>query len=129
MATALKAEEVQSFHKILLALRARLRGDLDQMTDEALYKSGGDASGGNLSNMPLHMADLGTENFDQDFTLGLIENEQETLNQIEDALGRIESGTFGVCDDCRQPISRSRLQALPYTPHCIECARKLENQG
>ena len=126
MATALKTDEVESFRKILLTLRSRLQGDLDQMTDEALNRAG--EGSGNLSNMPLHMADLGTENFDQEFTLGLIENEQDTLEQVRAALGRIDASTFGTCDECGEPISKSRLQALPYTPVCIECARKREGQ-
>lgn len=127
MATALKNEEIESFRRILLGLRARLRGDLDQMTDEVLHKSGGEAAG-NLSSMPMHMADIGTETFDQDFTLGLIENEQDTLGQIHDALQRIDQGTFGKCEECGGPISRNRLHALPYTPSCIECARKRESE-
>lgn len=128
MATALKPEEVESFRNILLALRSRLRGDLDQLTDEALFQSGREASG-NLSNLPLHMADLGTESFDQEFTLDLIENEQDTLIQINAALDRIETGRFGICEECGQPIAKPRLQALPYAASCIECARKRENQG
>ena len=86
MANAMKPEELESFRRALLVLRARLRGDLDQMTDEALRRSQSETSG-NLSNVPLHMADVGTENYDQEFTLGLIENEQETLEQIQDAPG------------------------------------------
>lgn len=109
-------------------LRARLRGDLDQMTDEALKRNQPDSSG-NLSNMPLHLADVGTENYDQEFTLSLIENEQLTLDQIQGALGRIEEGTFGRCQECGGPITKPRLQALPYTPYCIECARKMESRG
>ena len=128
MASAMKTEELESFRRSLLGLRARLRGDLDQMTDEALRGNGRDASG-NLSNLPLHMADVGTENYDQEFTLGLIENEQVTLDQIQEALVRIERGTFGKCVDCGNPIARPRLQALPYTPHCIDCARRLEEGG
>ena len=106
-------------------LRARLRGDLDQLTDEALHRNGAESSG-NLSNMPLHMADVGTENYDQEFDLGLIENQQVTLDQIHDALARVDDGTFGLCVECSEPIAKPRLQAIPYTPHCIECARKLE---
>ena len=60
-------------------MRARLRGDLDQMTDEALRRDNNGGTG-NLSNVPLHMADLGTDNYDQEFTLGLIENENRRLN-------------------------------------------------
>ncbi|GAC1450329.1 MAG: TraR/DksA C4-type zinc finger protein [Isosphaeraceae bacterium] len=125
MAQAMKKEELESFRDVLLDLRSRLKGDLDQMTDEALRRSQPESSG-NLSNVPLHMADVGTENYDQEFTLGLIENEQSTLEQVVLALGRIDAGSYGHCEECAEPIARPRLQALPYTPHCIECARKLE---
>src|SRR5262245_59239616 len=80
MGSALKNDELKGFRESLLNLRARLRGDLDQMTDEAL-KRNQPAASSNLSNMPLHMADLGTENFDQEFTLGLIENEQAIVEE------------------------------------------------
>jgi DnaK suppressor protein len=127
MASAMKREELELFRQTLLNLRARLRGDLDQMTDEALKRNQPDSSG-NLSNMPLHMADVGTENYDQEFTLGLIENEQATLEQVNDALARINQGTYGRCEECATPIAKPRLQALPYTRHCIECARELESR-
>jgi len=126
MATAMKPGEMESFREMLLGLRSRLKGDLDQMTDEALRKPD---SSGNLSNVPLHMADVGTENYDQEFTLSLIENEQGTLDQIADALSRINAGTFGACEECGEPIAKPRLQAIPYARHCIECARELEKRG
>jgi DnaK suppressor protein len=125
MAQALKNDELESYRNVLLGLRSRLRGDLDQMTDEALRRSQNETSG-NLSNVPLHMADVGTENYDQEFTLGLIENEQATLEQVQSALNRIDAGSYGRCTECQEPIAKPRLQALPYTKHCIQCARKLE---
>lgn len=125
MASASRIEDLDPYRKALLGLRARLRGDLDQLTDEALKRNQPESSG-NLSNMPLHMADVGTENYDQEFTLSLIENEQTTLEEVNEALARIESGDYGRCLECGGPIARPRLQALPYTRHCIECARKLE---
>jgi len=128
MAGALKNDELESYRQVLEGLRTRLRGDLDQMTDEALRRHQPDSSG-NLSNVPLHMADVGTENYDQEFTLELIENEQGTLGEVLDALARIEAGTFGRCQECGEPIAKSRLQALPYTRHCIGCARALEGRG
>ena len=128
MASVLKTEEIATFRQVLLGLRSRLRGDLDQMTDEALRRSQPESSG-NLSNVPLHMADVGTENYDQEFTLGLIENEQGTLEQVHEALDRIHAGTFGRCQECGDPIAKPRLQALPYTRHCIQCARELEGRG
>ena len=128
MASALKTEEMASFRRTLLDLRARLRGDLEQMTDEALRRDQPESSG-NLSNVPLHMADVGTENYDQEFTLSLIENEQETLGEIYEALSRIDAGTYGTCEDCGQPIAKPRLQAIPYARHCIDCAREREKRG
>jgi len=125
MPSTLKSEELTSFRQVLLSLRARLRGDLDQMTDEALRRDNAGGTG-NLSNVPLHMADLGTDNYDQEFTLGLIENEQGTLELVIEALIRVEKGTFGQCVECGELISKPRLQAIPYARHCIGCARKLE---
>jgi len=125
MANGFKTEELGSFRQTLQNLRARLRGDLNQMTDEALHWDNAGGTG-NLSNVPLHMADLGTDNYDQEFTLGLIENEQETLELINEALSRMEKGTYGLCAECSEPITKPRLQAIPYAKHCIRCARKLE---
>ena len=125
MASVMKRDELDWSRAVLQGLRARLRGDLDQMTDEALRRAQPESSG-NLSNVPLHMADVGTENYDQEFTLGLIENEQSTLEQVQEALSRIELGTYGRCQECSEAIAKPRLQALPYTRHCIQCARKLE---
>src|SRR6516165_8303789 len=112
MASILKNDEIESFRRILDNLRSRLRGDLDQMTDEALRRNLINGSG-SLSSVPLHMADLGTENYDQEFTLGLIENEQGTLDLINEALVRMERGTFGQWAEWGEPIPKSRPQAFP----------------
>lgn len=128
MPNAAKTDELESYRSSLLTLRARLKGDLDQMTDEALNRGNGDGSG-NLSNVPMHLADVGTENYDQEFTLGLIENEQETLEQVVEALARVDAGTYGTCQECGNPVAKPRLQALPHTRYCIECARKVETRG
>jgi RNA polymerase-binding transcription factor DksA len=125
MSGAFKTEELGEFRETLHGLRARLRGDLSQMTDEALRRDNNGGTG-NLSNVPLHMADLGTDNYDQEFTLGLIENEQSTLELVNEALRRMDKGTYGLCGECSEPISKPRLQAIPYATHCIRCARKLE---
>ncbi|HXG10375.1 MAG TPA: TraR/DksA C4-type zinc finger protein [Gemmataceae bacterium] len=117
--------ERESYRQQLLALRGRIRGDVSQLADEALHRAGGEASG-NLSNMPIHMADLGTDNFEQEFTLGLLQNEEQMLAEIEAALQRIDQGTFGKCEECQRPIPKARLQALVYTRYCVECARKLQ---
>jgi len=128
MANLMNREELEGFRQTLQTLRSRLRGDLDQMTDEALRRNLVNGSG-NLSNVPLHMADVGTENYDQEFTLELIENEQGTLEMVNEALARLDKGKFGLCVECSEAIPKPRLQAIPYTRHCIRCARVVENGG
>jgi RNA polymerase-binding transcription factor DksA len=76
--------------------------------------------------MPIHMADLGTDNFEQEFTLSLLQNEEHALEEIDAAIGRIDRGAFGRCEECDKEIPRDRLKALPYARHCLACARKLE---
>jgi RNA polymerase-binding protein DksA len=120
--------EHESFRQQLLDLRSRLRGDVSHLTSEALRKTGGEASG-SLSNTPIHMADLGTDNFEQEFTLGLIQNEEQALDEIAAALDRLQQGTFGRCEECQKEIPKARLQALPYARHCVECARKLQQSA
>jgi RNA polymerase-binding transcription factor DksA len=120
--------ELESYRQQLQALRSRLRGDVSHLTSEALRETGGERSG-SLSNTPIHMADLGTDNFEQEFTLGLIQNEEQALDEIAAALDRLAQGTFGRCEECHKDIPRARLQALPYTRHCVECARKLQQSA
>jgi RNA polymerase-binding transcription factor DksA len=120
--------ELDSYRDTLLALRTRMTGDVSHLADEALRARGGEASG-SLSNAPLHMADLGTDNFEQEFTLGLLENQEQALEEIASALDRIQQGTFGRCEECGTAIPKARLQALPYTRHCVACARKLQQSS
>ena len=118
----MKKTDIDQYKQQLLELRARCNGDVSQLTDEAMKSK--EAS--NLSSMPIHMADIGSENFDQEFTLSLLENEEKVLTEIDHALGRIRSGNFGVCEECGDEIVKERLKAIPYVRHCVECARKLE---
>ena len=120
----MKTTETTLYKERLLLLRARLRGDVSQMAEAALKKSRLD--GGEASSMPIHMADLGSDNFEQEFTLGLMENEEVALEKIESALERIEDGTFGDCEECGVKIPKTRLNAIPYAPTCVKCAEQLE---
>lgn len=121
----MKKAEMKVYKQSLLMLRARLRGDVSAMQNAALKKTRTEASG-DLSSMPIHMADLGSDNFEQEFTLTLMETEEGTLDAIESALEKIEDGVFGICEECEGPISKARLQAIPYANLCIRCAQKLE---
>lgn len=122
-----KKSDMQTFKETLLTMRARLRGDLSAMADSALKRTRSESSG-DLSSMPIHMADIGSDNFEQEFTLSLMENDGGTLEQIEDALERIEAGTYGACVECGGRILKTRLNAIPYTPHCIKCASELQQR-
>lgn len=121
----MKKAEMQVYKDQLLALRMRLRGDVSQMAESALKKNRTEANG-DLSSMPIHMADIGTDNFEQEFTLNLMQNEEGTLGQIEGALERIEDGTYGLCEECGTRIPKARLNAIPYASLCVKCASQLE---
>jgi RNA polymerase-binding transcription factor DksA len=117
--------DLEAYRQTLLHLQARLTGDVSHLANEALRSRGGD-EGGNLSNAPLHPADLGTDNFEQEFTLSLLQSQEQALEEIAEALARIRTGTFGRCEECASAIPKGRLQAVPYTRHCVGCARKLQ---
>jgi DnaK suppressor protein len=117
--------EINSYRRRLLALKKRIGADLSELEEEALRPVGGE-SAGNMSDVPVHPADLGTENSEEEAALELLENEEHLLMEVNDALARIEQGTFGVCENCHKPISKERLDALPYARYCIRCARKLQ---
>jgi DnaK suppressor protein len=120
--------DLKTFQATLVALRARLRGDVSHLANEALRSNGAESSG-NLSSAPLHLADLGSDSFEQEFTLSLLQNQEQVLLEISDALERIRQGSFGRCEECHNPIHKARLQALPYTRHCVACARKLQQSS
>ncbi len=125
MIRRMKAAEVKPFKLALLELRARLRGDVSALADEALRSSRSE-SGGGTSAMPIHMADIGSDAFEQEFTLSLMASEEDTLEAVERALERIRLRTYGLCEDCGGVITKKRLQAIPFADLCIKCAEANE---
>lgn len=121
----MKKADGKVYKERLLGLRARVRGDVNQMADSALKQSRTEANG-DLSSMPIHMADMGTDNFEQEFTLSLMESDAGTLDKIETALERIEDGTYGSCEECGARIPKTRLNAIPYATMCVQCASEFE---
>jgi len=121
----MRSRELELFRRVLLAKRRLLAGDVTALEKAALQDSRQDASG-DLSKMPLDMADIGTDNYEQEFNLGLIETEQATLNEIDEALERIEKKQFGKCVSCGGLIPRARLKVKPHAKYCIECKRREE---
>ena len=122
---ALKKAEIEKFRQMLLAKRRALLGDMSGIEAETLG-SGRQSGSGELSNMPTHLADLGTDNYEHEFSLGLLESERALLTEINEALERINAGSYGVCLGTGEPIGKTRLQARPWAKYCIEYARKVE---
>jgi RNA polymerase-binding protein DksA len=127
-ATKLTKEELDYYRTLLLRKRQELCGDVGHMEHEALGNNRMDATG-DLSMMPIHMADIGTDNYEREFTLGLVENERETLREIDEALERIKQGTYGICLGTHKPIPKARLNAKPWARYCVTYKRLLEENG
>src|SRR5258707_2587814 len=102
--------DLENYRKTLQALRLRLTGDVSHLAGEALGPKGG--LNGNPAAAALHPADTGSDNFEQEFTLSLMQNQEQVLEEIADALSRVERGTFGKCEECGTAIPKARLQTL-----------------
>jgi len=117
--------DAKHFKEILLEKRRNILRNVTEFEDEALRKSRLDATG-DLSSMPIHMADLGTDNYEQEFALGLMDSERKLLREIDNALVRLEKKTYGICEGTGKPISKARLEAQPWARYCVKYARMLE---
>jgi RNA polymerase-binding protein DksA len=115
----------EKFKKMLLREREKITGEIMRLSEDTLSSSQRDSSG-DLSGYSMHIADVGTDTFQRDFELGLVTREQEILYKIDEALQMVEDGTYGTCQSCRQPISESRLKAVPFAKLCISCQEKEE---
>ena len=118
----LTKKAITVFRDMLLEKRQTLKSDLFGMEAQAI----GGGGGGNLSNMPTHMADIGSDNFEHEFTLGLVESEQAMLQEINQALLRVQEGSYGVCLGTGEAIPKARLRAKPWAKYTVDFARKLE---
>ncbi len=122
---SLTSADTEHFKQMLLEKRREILRNVNEFEDEALKKSRLDATG-DLSSMPIHMADIGTDNYEQEFALGLMDSERKLLREIDEALGRIEQRTYSICEGTGKPIPKARLEAQPWARYCVEYARILE---
>jgi RNA polymerase-binding protein DksA len=119
----MKKQQLDVFRKKLLALQQRLGRHRAEHRQEAFQPTGGEASGG-ISNAPLHPSDLAGRQTEEYVSLGLIENEEQLIEEVNLALARMDQGTYSQCEACRKPIAMERLEAAPYARLCIDCAKK-----
>ena len=123
--TNLSPKELEKFKEMLLDKRREIFRSVHEMEDETLRKSHLDATG-DLSSMPIHMADLGSDNYEQEFALELMSSERKLLKEIDEALMRIEQGTYGICQGLNKQIPKARLNAQPWARYSVEYAEMLE---
>ena len=116
----LTAKQLEKFRELLLEKRKEILQDVECM-EQSIFQSGGE-----LSSMPVHLADMGSDNFEQEFGLGLMAEEKKILVEIDQALRRIDEGNFGICEALGVPIELSRLEAIPWTRYSLEHARQME---
>ncbi|OHB44106.1 MAG: hypothetical protein A2178_02770 [Planctomycetes bacterium GWC2_49_10] len=116
--STLTPEDLAHFRVLLIEKRSELIGNVSSMESEALKKSRLDAAG-DLSSMPIHMADIGTDNYEQEFALGLLDGERKMLHDINEALSRIDEGTYGICEGTGDLIPRARLEANPWAKYSV----------
>lgn len=121
----LSKKQLREFREILMKKRSEIIGDVASMESEALTGGGS----GSLSHLPQHMADQGSDTYDQSLALDLAASQRGLLKEIDAAIVRIDEGTYGICDELGKPIDIERLQAKPWAQLSIEAARRLERTG
>jgi RNA polymerase-binding transcription factor DksA len=110
----------------LLQLRDSM---LDSMMGVAKDNLRTRAEGSEASAFGMHQADAGSDAYDRDFALSLLSQEQDALYEIEEALKRVDLGTYGICEMSGKPIAHPRLEALPFARYTVECQSQIEKQG
>lgn len=121
----LTERDLKKFRKLLLEFRDRIVGDITFLTDDSLHRTGRD-TGADLSGASQHSADHGTDNFDREFALSLATTEQDVIYEVDEALMRIEEGTYGICEMTGVYIEKARLEVIPYTRYSVQAQAQME---
>jgi len=121
MSKKLNARDLDFYKSLLLQLRKELSGDIDDLEADAFSTDGDRLSVDNP-------ADIGSESFAQEFSLELLQRDEATLGEIQEALERVNNGSFGLCEGCQEAIPKARLNAVPYARNCVDCQRKAERR-
>lgn len=122
-AKKLDQKKLDYYKKLLVKLRDDLVHDIRNMSEN----SGSSNDGSDVSGHVQHMADVATDMYDKEFSLGLASHDREVLQKINAALKRIEDGTYGFCLATGKSISQARLKAIPYAEYCLKYQEELEN--
>lgn len=121
MSKKLNAKELESYRALLIQLRGEMSGDINALEADAFSTDGDRLSVDNP-------ADIGSESFAQEFSLELLQRDEATLVEIDEALERVKTGAFGLCEGCEEAIPKARLNAVPHARFCVNCQRKTERR-
>ena len=127
MKKKLTKKDLNDYKKLISKRKSEIMYDINHISEDTLKKSLKDASG-DISGYAFHMADVATDNYDREFSLGIASNERKLIYELDDAVKRIEDGTFGFCEDCKSLIAKTRLKAIPYARLCLNCQQKREKK-
>ena len=122
----MKKGELKIFKKLLIDERENIETEMHKQGNANFSRSQRDFSG-DLSGYSFHMADVGTDAYDREFAGNLITGEQKMLFEIDEALLRIEDGSYGICQNCNRSIGKKRLEVVPYARLCRRCKQKVES--
>ena len=122
--TPFNKAQLDHFRQMLQRKRGELLGDIHHMEEEALR-----SPSGSLSNTPQHIAEQGSETYEQSLQLDLAAVDRKLLKEIDDAIARIDAGTYGICEFSGKPIKTERLEELPWARFTIEAQRELERRS
>lgn len=125
--TPFNSSKLKEFKKQLIRIKNYLTQEIDNIEDKSLRGAGRDGTG-NLSNLPIHLADAGSDTYEQDFSLGILEGENVELKEIEESLERITDKTYGICEECSNHINEKRLRVIPYARFCVKCQQAMEKK-
>jgi len=120
-------KELLEFKKLVLKKKEEIIDGIKHISEDTLKKSQKDAAG-DISGYTYHMADVATDTYDREFSLGLASNDREALYELDDALKKIDEGSFGICEACKSLISKNRLKAVPDARLCVKCQEKKEKR-
>ena len=120
-------KDAKIYIDLLTKKKAELLKGIEHIAKDNLKTSQRDAAG-DLSAYSLHMADVASDNYEREFSLGLADTEQKLLNRINTALEKIDASTFGACELCEKKIAKTRLKIVPYAELCVPCQEKQEKK-
>lgn len=128
MKKKLDKPELDMYKEKLINIKEEILSKIREISEDTLMKTQKEASG-DISGYGLHLADAASDNYERDFSLGLVSDERKALLEVEEALKRIEDKTFGFCLSCEKPIAGIRLKAVPHTKYCKKCQEKVEKEN